>query len=86
MKIDDTIKQLNGRVYELTKADMGRQSVIKLMYIKASSVNSTFEPLEKRSPVALAEDNIQKVTLEIKSFFRNKYGILRSKQLKESIE
>ena len=86
MKIDDTIKQLNGRVYELTKADMGRQSVIGLMYIKASSVNSTFEPLEKKSPVALAEDNIQKVTPEVKSFFRIKHGILRSKQLKESME
>ena len=58
MKIVDTIKQLNGRVYELTKADMDRKSVIGLKYIKASSINSTFEPLEKRSPVALAEDNM----------------------------
>ena len=36
--------------------------------------------------MVLTEDNIQKVTPEIKSFFRIKHGILRSKQLKESME
>ena len=41
-------------VYELTKADMGRQSVIRLMYIKASSVNSIFEPLEKKEPSGIS--------------------------------
>lgn len=51
IKIDDTIKQLNARVYDFDVASMGHQSVIGLMYIKASIVNDIREPLQQPSSV-----------------------------------